>query len=321
MAIVTARNTFLGLGGESTYGTDGTVDRWFFAESVDVVETLEVVSQPSMFQSTGAAGDRYSAPGPNTVDISMVLLPSYTGFGTVLVAALGAHSTTGAGPYVHLYKLAAADASSDTLEIPDGDSGNADTYTGWQCSMTEFSVEAGSKTYMRVSLKGIAQKWLSRTTTSTPTFTGAGVPTPVLYYQSGNLAFNSANYLPKSFKLTIDHGYSRVDVLGSQNTVQPVKDKRGSYTASMVLEFTDTQFAALMVAHRAQTESDLTYTFTSGSNSMLFTLHNAKIVSVGRPLAGAGRVSVSVTWKGFSDGTDDGVSVTVTNAQSSGLAV
>ena len=321
MALVTNRNTFLGVGGEATYGTDGTVDRWLYAESITVDENTLIVPQPSMFQAAGSSNDRWSSLGPVTVSIVAVLLPSYTGFGTILQAALGALVTTGAGPYVHTNKLAASDAASLTVEVPDGDSGNADTYAGWQVSTFEFAVEAGAVNYMKCTVGGLAQKWLSRTTTSTATFTGSGTPTPVLYYQNGNLAFNSANYLPKSYKLTGDHGYERTDVLGSQYTAQPVKGKRGNYGASMMLECTDTQYAALKAAQRAGTESDLTFTFTSGATSVAFNLHNAKIVTLSEPRSGAGKFTLTVTWKGFSDGTDEGVSVVVTNAQSSGLAV
>lgn len=321
MALVTGRNTFLGVGGETTYGTDGTVDRWIHANDITVTEKMMVVPQPSLFQSSGSSNNRFSSLGPNTVELSAKLLPMYTGFGTIFQAALGTLSTTGAGPYVHVYKLSATDAASLTVEVPDGDGGNADTYGGFMTSSVEFSVDAGPGNYAFFTIKGLCQKWLSRTTTSTPTFTGSGTSTPVLYYQSGNLAFNSANYLPKSFKAACDLKYSRVDVLGSQNTAQPGRSDFASCTATMVLEFTDAQFAALMVAHRAGTASDLTYTFTSGAASMLFTLHDAKITDVGRPIAGASRISTTVTWMGFSDGTDEGISITVTNGQSSGLAV
>ena len=111
--------------------------------------------------------------------------------------------------------------------------------------------------------------------------------------------------------------FERQPIIGSQYTAEPyIAGPRIVTVTAQVFYDADTLQAGFV----AGTQSDFAVTFTSGSVSMAFTLHNAVITECTAPVNKHGRIMQTVTFRGVSDGTDNGVAVVVINTQSSRVA-
>jgi hypothetical protein len=76
----------------------------------------------------------------------------------------------------------------------------------------------------------------------------------------------------------------------------------------------------LQAAHRAQTGANVTLTFSDSPRSLAITGHNAEVIDYGDPIQGVGIVEQSITWRCIGNDTNNGLAITLTNADSTLVA-
>jgi len=64
----------------------------------------------------------------------------------------------------------------------------------------------------------------------------------------------------------------------------------------------------------------VTLTFSDSPRSLAFTLHNGVITDYSDPIQGVGVIEQTVTWRGVGDDSDNGLAITLTNADSTAVA-
>jgi hypothetical protein len=162
---------------------------------------------------------------------------------------------------------------------------------------------------MVLSCDVIGETGAARTTASTPSV--ESTESVVLHHQAGQFSFNSASYDLASLTLTINNNLDRRMLLGSKLTKEPVRSDFQEVTLSVELESTDVLYTALL----AGTTSDASIVFTDGtSRTFTIALHNAYLSEFTDSIDGAGIVTASATFVGESDGTDEGLKISVVNA-------
>ena len=162
-----------------------------------------------------------------------------------------------------------------------------------------------------MDLDVIAETSSARAGATTPAY-GAG-DTPVLHSHAGQFSFGGASYDLVDMSLAVNNALARRQLLGSAVTKQPKRNDFQSIELSVTVEVEDALYAAFL----ADTQSDAAITFTSGSLSAAFTVHNAYLTSASDPVTSAGIVSQSLTFVGESDGTNEGLAIAIVNNNSS----
>ena len=163
---------------------------------------------------------------------------------------------------------------------------------------------------MTLGAEVIAETASARGSAGTPSY-GSG-DTPVLHSHSGQLSFDGATYDLVDMTLTINNALATRQHLGSSVTKQPLRSDFQSVELAVTVEVED----ALYTAFTADTESDATITFTSGSQTFTLNVHNAYLSAASDPVSDANVISQSLTFVGQSDGTDEGCSIVVVNTKS-----
>jgi len=228
---------------------------------------------------------------------------SYGGIGYLLEAAFGA--VTGAGPFV--YTLGGQNAlPSLTIEDVLGDSGNANTYEGAMLSRFMMAWAAGD-TGGRCTMDVIAEK---SSAVGAKTALTTDTSTVVMPYESGLFSFNGNTYNLNTLEIVIENGIDRRMKLGSLFTKQPQPVNQRRVTVKIALDVDD----AFEAAQIADTQGDATITLTDGARIAAFTIQNAYVETTDSPRNSHGIVELSVGMIAEDDGTDAGLSLSITNA-------
>ena len=303
------RSGAIGFAEESTWGTAVSRSNWRPVISSALQRVPSVVPRTDLHAGGPTRRSKFIEREEAGGDVSV--LATYDNIGMLLKAAMGSVSTSGSGPYTHVYTLAQT-LPSLTIENIRGTATNSEVFEG--CKVTSMGLECSAGTEMVMSLGFIAETAAARASAGTPSF--AGTENVVLHHQSGQLTFNSVAYDIAGFNLSLTTGIDRRDLLGSKLTKEPLRTGYAEISLSISLEAAD----ALYTAVNAGTESDATITWTSGASSIAFNVQNSYIESASDPISDAGIVSQDVVFRGLSDGSDHGLSITVVNGNSSGTA-
>ena len=299
---------------DTSWGSAGTPDRAFYTFSTDIETMMNVEFREAL--NEGLTGSVVSSFVNAGIDVggTFEVEPAYEGFGLILYHALwGTTATTGTNPYTHTYTLAASPPSLGlTVEQVMG-TGSAEKFAGCRISTMEMTVSARGRMRARVTV--IGKSGGGRTTaTSTSVTTNH---TPIQGWHAGSCTWNALTLRLGDFAFKVDNRFERQPIIGSQYTAEPyIAGPRIVTVTAQVFYDADTLQAGFV----AGTQSDFAVTFTSGSVSMAFTLHNAVITECTAPVNKHGRIMQTVTFRGVSDGTDNGVSIVVINTQSSRVA-
>ena len=318
------RDSVLGLGVESTFGTAVTITNWL--EPIEFTPTETVTNyQPQNLRRLGG----FMITGPQVTKMEYTLSWSgefcYDFQGMLLEAAMGnAVSTSGAGPYVHVYDP--ADAASEpakflTVEGGLGTSGNSVLYRG-TCVNT-FALNIAPNETVKYSVDCIVQQANDAASEGTATY-GA------LTYVNDAVDFVSATWNGitlsddelGSITVTLNNNLQPSFALGSLYTNIPFYSGDGRQVeVVMDIQYAATIGNALRDGNKAGTQSDLVIQYTSGANDVLITVRNAFVDSNSIPaVADADDMRYSATFRGVSDTTDPAITIQVTNASSSGIA-
>ena len=310
----TGRGSGIGAGNESTHGTAVARAVWRPVVSAGLQTQLEQAARPDLFKRGGSPISGGHHEVRKTTGGSVSLLATYNSIGLFLQAALGAAAVTGSGPYVHTYTLA-QDILSLTLELLRGNQAKSEIFEGSQISQMVLSCSPGQP--MQMDLEFICETSQTRATAGSATYTAALL---ILASHAGQLGFGGANYDIKSMRLTLDNNLERREKLGSLTSQEPNRAGQGSVSLEVELDSVSGVNDTLLAAQLAGTQGDVTLTFTSSPSLFAITLQNAWIDSAADPINDSGVISQSVKFNGESDGTDLGLKIAITNANSSSTA-
>jgi hypothetical protein len=306
MATYLGRNSAIGFGEESTWGTAVSRTAWRPLNSASLLRTATFVPRPDLKSDSGSAMRRGHYQSAEEMTGSFEIAATYDNIGMILKHALGTVASSGSGPYTYTYTLAAAPPTGLTIETVRGTSGKSEVFEGCKINTLTMSVSAGE--CMMVSCDVIGQTGAARGTAGTPSYSGN--ENLIHHNHAGQLSFNSVNYDLSSFSLTVNNSLARRQLLGSVETSEPLRTDFMSVEFSFDIEAVDTLYTALL----AGTQGDATITFTGpSSRSMAFTIHNFYLTSASDAVSGAGIVTASCAGSAESDGTDEGLQIVVVN--------
>jgi hypothetical protein len=225
---------------------------------------------------------------------------------------MGAVSTTGTNPYTHVYTFADDVPTGLTIENIRG-TGTSEVFEGCRLNTGSFTVSAGG--VMTCDFDVIAETGAAtpRGSAGTPTFSATDAP--ILHSQAGQFTFNGATYDLIDMTLTVNNALAVRQHLGSTVTAKPLRSDFQSVELAITVEVEDALYAAFI----SDTESDAHITFTDGTRSFRIDLQNAYLSTVTDPISDANVVRQSITLIGQSDGTDEGLKLTVINGDSTGI--
>ena len=318
MSLRLGNGTAIGWAEESAWGTPVSRTTWARAVSVDLRQKTDRKPRPVLASASSGVANRMFTGGI-TVQGTIVMLMAFEGLGLILKHALyKTPTTTGSGsPYTHTYKLQGATPTGGlTLEIVLGDSGQSEVFSGIR--INKMSIECKPGDVARVTLDVIGKTSAGRSSTGTPSYTTNDGTVDVTHDMIGAMAWNSNNYPLTSFKLTVDNKLAQRPVLGSFYTQDPKLSSMREVTLEGEWETTDdTLYTGLL----AGTAGDAVVNIT-GTNPYAgsITVTGAELTTADDPISQMGVIKQTFKMMGLGDSSATGLTMTITNTQSSGVA-
>ena len=309
------RGAALGFGVEVDWSTPVARTNWMRVVSAGIDRTVEKVPRPHLGTLGATSANRRSHfLSSDMVAGDFEIIASYDDSTLLLLEyGLGAVATTGAGPFVHTFTLADTLPIGLTIEQIFG-TGGAEVYAG--CMVTNLGISCAVGEVMRLTGSVVGHTSAGRVAAGTPTYSSNGAS--VIHHQAGIFTFNGNTYNLKSMDLTVDNKLATRQQLGTLLTSQPNRSDFMEVGVSVTLEYST---EALQTELYADDQGDATITFTGlGNNVAAFTFQNAYITTVSTPVSGTDVIELSVDFICESDGTDEGLSIAITNDNSSSQA-
>jgi len=317
MALLYGFNSFMRIGKESVYGTAQTAttqDIRIISGSLQTAQGIERKThlstptsgmQAGTFQAFRTAGGSFDIP------------VHYDGIGVLLEAALGSVSSSGVSdPYTHTYSPD-FDLPSMTIQYQRGTglTNSMEQFTGCKVSSMSISCEAGQE--CTASFEIIGQDGATRTTDIT-----ASLPATdgVFHHEAGSLTMGGSLTIASldiiSFELSLDNKLDRRNVLGSKLTGEPVITDVREVTLSITADVTDN---SILADQLAQNSGDVYIEFTRTADTnhkFKILLTSAIIDDYSDPVTAYGRVQRTFTLRGIASSVNNGLTITVINANS-----
>ena len=286
----------IGLGEETTWGT-GVAPGTFLPGTEDV--NLEI----ARLRIEDPHASRWALPsdkGRVSVRGGTRGHPVYTdAFGKVLKAFFGAPTTTGTGPYTHVFAPPSSGVSGTqalpgiSVQVTKGD--KTIRYVGGQ--LNQLTLNAPVDNYLTADLDWIFKSYDSTATAATPT-----LPTDSIYafrhlaVQRNAAAFN----LVESATFTFTHNLEVETLQDGTDEIAATFLGAFGLQIQLTIAFRDT---SLYNDFLSDATGAYTFTWTNGSNSLKIDVPKAVIASYSNPLQGAGRLVATVTLNAEYDST------------------
>lgn len=309
------RGAAIGIGQETTYGTSVARSDWAQTVSSSLHRKVTRNFRPGLVGVAASFVRRRTVSGITECGGSLEHVLTYEGLGMLLKNALGAATSTGAGPYVHTYKIDDLPPGLTLESIESGDSGNvAQVAEGVKISRMTLKWSSPSDVAM-VSCDFLAEDVGAYTTAGTPSYDAGALD--MVGHQLGALAFGGNSYDLISLEMTIDNKLTRRNKLGSRLTKEPARSDFATVTWVAEVEWEN---GNAITDHRNEVQGDAVVTSTgTGNHAATFTLHNAQIWDTPKPVSGPGPGTMRITFEGTSDGTDEGFQIAITNDNASAI--
>lgn len=325
---ILGHQTRLAIGVEGTWGTAVTPDRSLRPVKSALERTVKKDPRERLMHSSGsrnsAAHIRSSDMAGGTVTTEL----RFEGDGVLLKYAFGQVADSGAGsPYTHVY--------SQALAVPSGG-----------LTMEQIALEAQTPGYITESFEGcLIDKWsitlqlgkvamldftviaetsqgIGASPTSTVTAPFSTNDVPMLFNQVGTLTYNSIALNVTSAKIEGNNALIMRQYVGSLTTAKPAGG-RASMKVTITCEWDASTFDGALTA---DTTAALSIALTgTGVNTATFAATRAYVESCSRPITSAGIVMQTAVLVCESDvpsgGSNEGLTLTILNTQSSGVAV
>ncbi len=307
-----ARNTALGIGEESTYGSSVARTNWrpLISLALQRQRTYEPVDDLRV--SAGGSSLSRHTPIREEVTGSIDLYASYERVGMLLKHAFGSAASTGSGPYTHTYSPAALPTGL-TAEAIRG-SGSSEVFVGVKVLSWSMTVQpAQGQNKLALSLDLVGRSSGGRVGAGSASYGASDAF--VLGHQSGQISWNGQNYDYRRLTVRGSNGLETRFQSGSEQTDEPTEAQVRTYEIEAELEMNDENLSA---AHIADTVADWSVTFTGGGNNSLQVQgFNAYVSAYEDTITGHGIVMRRVTWRCQADPTDPALRVVVTNDDAS----
>ena len=305
------RGAVIGLGEESTRGTAVSRTNWRPLISTDLTRTIEKVPRPSLRVGAAGAMRRAFYVQQDLAGGAFSLECTYENVGLLIKHIMGTVATTGSGPYTHTYTFADDVPTGLTIENVRG-TGTSEVFEGCRVNTATLAVSAGG--VMTMDCEVIAETSAARGSAGSASF-GSG-DTPVLHSHATTLSFNGATYDLIDMSLTVNNALAVRQHLGSAVTAKPLRSDFQSIEMSVTVEVEDQLYADFI----SDVESNATLSFVNGFREFNVELHNAYLSAASDPISDANVVRQSLTFIAQSDGTNEGLKLTVKNDNSSATA-
>lgn len=323
MASTLPFKTAIGIGIESTRGTAVARTNWVEVQSAEFTETATYERFPVM-QAVWGGSRQVSHITTKQVVGTLTVPLQYQGIGILLKNLMGAVATTGSspGPYTHTFDLATAPPEFLTIEKVIGTSGRRELYTGVCVAGGRITFRRSAVAFMELDV--IGYKADSFAVAPTPSFGGDVAGRAVYARHLDNAAsgipfeftWNSANYTAQEVTISFANNISDVGDMGSYYATDVDQGGERLITVAVGTRHVGTATDALYTAHRAETQSDLTFSGTGdGSNQTItFTGRAAKITDMpAPPLSGTDRVIVRPTFTLHDTASNNAITVAIQN--------
>ena len=320
MSLLYGFNSFITAGKEATWGIAQTATTEDIRINSATLQTSQERSRKANLSvpTSGMLASDYDGfrVSGGTVDMPI----HYDGVGQFFDAALGSSATTGsADPYTHTYTPSFA-LPSLTLQFQRGSNLNnsKETFTGMKISAMRVSCEAGGE--LTASFDFIGKESGTRTTNITSSLPSHDA---ALHFEAsqltvaGSLTFGNLDI--RSFELTLDNKLDRRNNLGSKLSGEPVITDVREITMSVTCDVTDNNVYADSLSG-VSGDVYVLFTRTADTNHTIkFLLTDAKIEDYNDNVTAFGRVERTFTVRGFASGSNTGLTIVVTNANTSAL--
>ena len=283
--------------------------------------THEPLPDLASISGTGRVrGTKFQSMERTSGEIKAVCCYEGNAFGILLTHALGSVSTTGAGPtYVHTHVIGDTLPTGLSTELQRGMDGasasTAEEFMGCRVSSLRLDCDPGKP--MELTAQLTAKTGNARLAQSLPALSATQFP--VLHNHAGTVSWNAQTYTLAKFSLSIDSKLPEIHELGSQFiTEPPIVDFADVMLEAEIISRNDNAYTGQLVG----TQGDLTITFddTANTKTMAFTLHNAVIEESTEAISGPGEIRLKVRWRGYAATSESGLSIAITNGNSSAIA-
>lgn len=317
---ITAR---LGHAQETTFGTAVARDASLPVISVDLHRVIPRADVPRLYQSASSYVAEYYYNQGDRVEGTVVVEALYEGLGRFLEVAFRKNvSTSGSGPYDHVYMLGLGSTKpSLTLEKVWYDTATAgdlaEVYEG--CYIPSWSYEVRTGQYAQWSFSVVGET--SGGQTSATAIGSAPITTTVVsayFNESGAITWNGNTIgLVRMMRVSCDHSMPVRMGLGSLNPKQPFPTGRARVQIELEIDW---DVAAFNAGLSAGTMGDFAVVFTSGTKLQTWAGESCYIDSATAPVDTVGILTQRVVLIPRTDLTTEGLKLTIRNAQTSGVA-
>lgn len=298
----------LGFKSEVTPGTAVVVDTFIpivsenLKHNITYLDTRTVSARKTL---------RLTKRGEQAVEGGFTTELPNTDIATLLLHMMGDVSTTGTGPYTHVYTP--ADMTGQSLTIQGGrpaTDGTVHPFTYAGCKVSEWTINSnvGEIAQLQCSIVGMTE------TTATALATAAYDATwePFVFTEASLTVAGTAESAVRSISLTGNNAIQRRVRLGSGFSKEPLEIGLRSYTGTLVTDFEDLTNYNLFVNG---TEAALVLTFDNGTDTLTITT-NVQFTGETPELSGFELLAQTLPFRCFSTDSDaDAITITLTNGE------
>lgn len=299
----------IGFGPEVTYGTAVASTRFVSAQE-SITEQRGRLREPMTFGTRNTLG---SDPGALAITggVSEVhARPAFTG--DLLRAALGVPSTSGVGPYDHVF-VPLSSKFSDEAALPPYSftvtrGALTHRYSGGQLNTLTFRQPARDALVVDTD-------WIFKDVSSVASETISLESTSRFLFQNLAVTKNAAAFdFFEDVTIEIANNLQAEEVLNGTNVVSAVDfNDKLVVTVSGTLTFRD---SATYTDFAAGASDAYVFTWTSGTNVLAFNFPALMIDDWSAPISGPGRMSIDVSFTAeFDGGAGHAMEVTLTNGE------
>lgn len=315
----------IGIGKENAYGTAVARAVWRPIIACSFLHDLDLKTRPNT--RTGAASfNKYGSTYTSRAFWGgrLSLEATFDNLGMLFEQAIGSVSTQNdtpsAGYYTHTFVRSLTFNKGLTFELNRGAlDGSKELFAGGKISSMTLTAEAGGLLLVDFDCFG---RWDPATETAPRTDTAAsptfGTDEYCVTSDLGSvITWNSTTVKAKRIVTTVNNGLQDWrQFVGSITSDEPIRNGEESITMEATVEVNDVKWAEFV----SRAQGDLTQNYTLGTRALNQTLHNAQLIKVSDPYPNdVGVLMSTLTWRAFSDGTDEGYKLVAVNQESSAV--
>lgn len=299
----------LGFKLESAFGTAVTVDNFLPLVSESITNTVDRMESAGIIAGRRVLASDQWAAGNQDISGDIELELYNRGLGQLFLAAMGSVTTTGSGPYTHVFEP--GDLFGDSLTVQVGRPGTAGTvhpftYAGVKVGSWTMACSQGELATMQFSV-------MARSETTATALASANYPATIkpLNFTNAEITLAGTPIKVKSFTISGDNQLSERRFLGDDLMDEAIEGAdRRTYEGSLDIEFSDlTQYNV----YKAGTEGALKIEFTQGTDKVTVEA-NVRLDGETPTVGGTDILEQSVNFKAIGATDAAAMKITVINA-------